>query len=252
MRSLAATARWYSVPFLVLSSAIAFQAAPAQTPVEYTVTGTVLTTDGEPVARADVRVERQGKSVLAIVQSDSLGRFTAARLTDAPTIVRVRAFGLLPAEVAVKPSPATHRATVTVHLEASAATLASVGVNAVSPDSDSKLAAYRDRKATNGFAHFVDGDAIERKKPQFVSEMLRSIGGVTLTPSDRMGNVLRIRGCSPLVWVDGIRMPGAQLDEVAPAADVAGIEIYNSFAGIPSRYFDRTATCGTILVWLRS
>jgi hypothetical protein len=252
MRSLAATARWYSVPFLVLSSAIAFQAAPAQTPVEYTVTGTVLTTDGEPVARADVRVERQGKSVLAIVQSDSLGRFTAARLTDAPAIVRVRAFGFLPAEVPVKPSPATHRATVTVHLEASAAKLASVGVNAVSPDSDSKLAAYRDRKATNGFAHFVDGDAIERKKPQFVSEMLRSIGGVTLTPSDRMGNVLRIRGCSPLVWVDGIRMPGAQLDEVAPAADVAGIEIYNSFAGIPSRYFDRTATCGTILVWLRS
>lgn len=252
MRSLAATPRRPCLLFALLMGAFAFEAALGQTPVEYAVSGTVLTMDGEPVARADVRVERQGKTVLAIVQSDSLGRFTAARLTDVPALVRVRAFGFLPSEVAVALAPTTHRATVTVRLEPSAAKLARVGINAMSPDSDSKLAAYRDRKATNGFAHFVDGDAIERKKPQFVSEMLRSIGGVTLTPSDRMGNVLRIRGCSPLVWVDGIRMPGAQLDEVAPAADVAGIEIYNSFAGIPSRYFDRTATCGTILVWLRS
>ena len=67
-----------------------------------------------------------------------------------------------------------------------------------------------------------------------------------------MGNVLLLRGCAPLVWVDGVRVPGAQLDEVAPPEDVAGIEIYNSFAGIPARYFDRTATCGTILVWLRT
>jgi hypothetical protein len=242
--------RW---PILAAAlSVIAIDGVQGQAPPEYVVTGTVLTTDGEPVAQADVRVEGKGRVVMRIVQSDSTGRFNAARLNEPPMLVRVRAFGYLPAEVMVRPSPATHRATVTVRLELSATRLAGVGVNATSPDSDSKLAAYRDRKATNSFAHFIDGDAIERKKPQFVSEMLRSIGGVTLTASDRMGNVLRIRGCSPLVWVDGIRMPGVQLDEVAPAADVAAIEVYNSFAGIPSRYFDRTATCGTILVWLRS
>lgn len=248
----AAIARWCGAPLVLLSSAIALSAAQAQTRAAYVVTGTVLTIDGEPVVRADVRVEREDKMVLAIVQSDSLGRFAFSRLADAPALVRVRAFGFLPGEAPVRLSATTRRATVTVHLEPSAAKLASVGVNAVSPDSDSKLASYRERRATNSFAHFVDGDAIERKKPQFVSEMLRSIGGVTLTASDRMGNVLRIRGCAPLVWVDGVRMPGAQLDEVAPAADVAGIEIYNSFAGIPARYFDRSATCGTILVWLRS
>ena len=35
-------------------------------------------------------------------------------------------------------------------------------------------------------------------------------------------------------------------------AEVAAMEVYYSFAGVPSRYFDRTATCGTILVWLKS
>src|SRR3569833_1092793 len=175
-----------------------------------------------------------------------------ARRSRSPRFVRVRAFVFAPRDVAVTPSGTTHRASVTVALEAVAAKLPGVPVTEEEVAHAKKLAAYRDRKSTNSFAHFVDGDDIERRKPQFVSEMLRSIGGVTLQASDRMGNVLHIRGCSPLVWVDGVRMPGAQLDEVAPTDDVVGFVFFNSFAGIPSRYFDRSATCGTILVWLRS
>jgi hypothetical protein len=52
--------------------------------------------------------------------------------------------------------------------------------------------------------------------------------------------------------VDGVRLPGAELDEYTQGNDVAAIEIYNSFAGIPVQYFDRTAVCGTILVWTKS
>jgi len=216
----------------------------------YAVSGRVVSNDTSPVANAEVRVEG-AHGILRIVQSDSVGRFAAERLSDAPTKLHARAFGYAPREIRVTPAATTHRVSVTIDLEAIATRLPGVPVTEEEIDHDKKLAAYRDRKATNSFAHFIDGDEIERRKPQFVSEMLRPIGGVTLIASDRMGNVLRIRGCAPLVWVDGVRMPGAQLDEVAPPADVAGIEIYNSFAGIPSRYFDRTATCGTILVWLR-
>lgn len=228
-------------------------AAGGQSPtVEYSVAGSVMGADAVPVARAEVRVLGTNERVLRIVQSDSSGAFSAARLTEAPVLLRIRAFGYAPRALGVSPSSTTHRVRVTIQLEQLAARLPGVPITEQESDLDSKLADYRSRKAKNGFAHFVDGEDIERRKPQFVSEMLRSIGGVTVTASDKLGNVLRIRGCSPLVWVDGVRMPGAQLDEVAPPADVAGIEIYNSFAGIPSRYFDRTATCGTILVWLRS
>jgi len=218
---------------------------------EYGVAGAVVSNDESPIANAEIRIEGKGKATLRITQSDSTGHFSAERLSDVPVMLRVRAFGYAPGAMAVTTSATTHHASVTVRLEATAARLAGVGITETSPDSDKKLAAYRERRGSNSFAHFVDGDAIAQRKPQFVSEMLRTVGGVTLEVG-KLGNVLHIRGCSPLVWVDGVRMPGAQLDEVAPPDDVAGIEIYNSFAGIPARYFDRTATCGTILVWLRS
>jgi hypothetical protein len=246
---LAGLGRLWCLLCVLPAGSAAAQGAP--TP-EYAVTGTVIDSDGNVVARAEVRVESKARVVLRITQSDSAGHFSAMRLGDAPAKVHVRAFGYAPREMSVSPSADTHRATVTIRLEPSAARLAGIGITETRADSDSKLASYRERKATNGFAHFVDGEDIARRRPQFVSEMLRSIGGVTLTASDKLGNILLIRGCAPLVWVDGVRMPGAQLDEVAPTEDVAGIEIYNSFAGIPARYFDRSATCGTILVWLRS
>jgi hypothetical protein len=75
---------------------------------------------------------------------------------------------------------------------------------------------------------------------------------VTLSASGRVGNTLRIRGCPPLVWIDGVRIPNTQIDEVVTPSDVAAVEIYSSFAGIPAQYFDRSATCGTILVWSRA
>lgn len=244
----------FAKPFIIplLSLSIGGVPAAAQSPLAYAVTGQVVSTGGSPVARAEVRVEAARGVALRIVQSDSSGHFSANDLSEAPVAVRARAFGYSPRTVAVTPSTTTHRASVTIELELAATRLPGMPVTQEELDRDKKLAAYRDRKASNGFAHFVDGDDIERRKPQFVSEMLRSIGGVTLIASGKLGNVLHIRGCAPLVWVDGVRMPGAQLDEVAPADDVAGIEIYNSFAGIPARYFDRSATCGTILVWLRS
>jgi hypothetical protein len=233
--------------------------ASAQTPVpvvmpdaDYRVTGHVFGLGGDPISGAEVAVIEPGSLSSRRVQTDTSGAFTVGGITHATVSLRVRAFGYTPKTTAVTAPSTTHVASVTVSLEPLAAELASMPITEGSPDYDSKLADYYARKAANSFAHFIDGTEIIKRKPPFVSEVLRSIPGVVLTGTGRIGNVVRIRGCSPLVWVDGIRMPGAQLDEVAAPADVAGIEIYNSFAGIPARYFDRTATCGTILVWLRS
>jgi hypothetical protein len=43
----------------------------------------------------------------------------------------------------------------------------------------------------------------------------------------------------------------AELDDVVQPGDVAAIEVYRDFAGVPAQYFTRTATCGTILVWTK-
>ncbi len=84
-----------------------------------------------------------------------------------------------------------------------------------------------------------------------MSQVVRTIPGVTLIPS-RFGSVVRLRGCKPLLWLDGVRLPGAELDELIHPSEVAALEVYPSWAGIPAQYFDRSATCGTILLWTRS
>jgi outer membrane receptor for monomeric catechols len=95
----------------------------------------------------------------------------------------------------------------------------------------------------------------------FLSDVLRKVPGVVVRPGSRMGNVVRLRNCAssvsegrgaPLVWVDGVRIPNTEVDDAARVADVAGIEIYPSLAGVPATYFDRSASCGTILIWTKS
>jgi hypothetical protein len=225
---------------------------PARARVEYTIVGTVTGIDAKGVSKAEVTLDAASGGPRRM-QTDTAGHFTLAGLSTSTAVLHLRAFGYSPKTTTVRITTADNRAVVTISLEPLAAELMGAEVTASGADGDTKLAEYYARKtASNTFGRYIDGDDILKRKPQFVSEMLRNVPGVTLEAGSRMGNILRIRGCSPLVWVDGVRMPGAQLDELAAVQDVAGIEIYNSFAGIPARYFDRTATCGTILVWLRS
>jgi hypothetical protein len=73
-----------------------------------------------------------------------------------------------------------------------------------------------------------------------------------LLPSQRIGNLVRFRNCRPTVWVDGIRVVDAELDEVTSMENVAAVEIYKSLAGLPQQFTDRTNPCGGILIWSRN
>jgi hypothetical protein len=56
-----------------------------------------------------------------------------------------------------------------------------------------------------------------------------------------------------MVWIDGQRVPGAELDEVIQPVDIAAIEFYASNAGVPAQYTEReNRLCGTIIVWSRT
>ncbi len=216
----------------------------------YTLTGRVVATGGIPVPNADIVIVEPHAAERS-VRSDSLGYFRAT-LAEPSVVLRVRGLGYESRTVAVSIPADTHQSTVTIELDAVSARLDTVKIADDSTGTDVKLRDFAARKAANSFARFFDAADIEKKKPRVVSEMLRSTPGIRLQPSARIGNLVLIRGCAPLVWVDGVRMPGVQLDEAVAPDDVAAMEIYHSFAGIPARYFDRTATCGTILVWLKT
>jgi len=242
---------WTSAAILC-GLAVSFVGGQASARREYSVTGTVIGIDAAPVGKAEVSITEAGQTSAHRLQTDTLGHFSAAGLTSSSLVIRVRAFGYTPRATSVVIAESRNQTSVTISLEPLATELAEADITAAGADADRKLTEYYARKSNSHFAHFIDAEDIAHRKPQFTSEMTRTIPGVALTGFGRVGNVLTIRGCAPLVWVDGVRMPGAQLDDVAPPDDVARIEIYNSFAGIPARYFDRSATCGTILVWLKS
>jgi Outer membrane receptor for ferrienterochelin and colicins len=114
-----------------------------------------------------------------------------------------------------------------------------------------ELVEFHRHARSNPLGYFVDEEQMATLHADYASEALRRVPGVVVRPSGRIGNQVRIRGCAPLVWVDRQRVPGAELDDVAHAGDVAAMEVYRSLSGVPAEFTDRTAVCGTIIVWLK-
>jgi hypothetical protein len=235
---------------LVSGSALHAQLSARAHSSGFEVSGTIADQDGNAIGDAEVAMVEHD-AVLRGVRSDTAGHFALTDLPKSALTLRVRRMGFAPREVTVRIPEHSRRTTVVVTLDPMPAELNGMTVNDTTRELDDRLRAFDARRATNDFAHFIDQDAIAQRRPQYISEMLRLVPGISVTPS-RLGYNVKIRGCAPLVWVDGMRIPGVQLDEVARPADIAGLEIYSSFAGIPAQYFDRSATCGTILVWTRA
>jgi len=118
----------------------------------------------------------------------------------------------------------------------------------ITADSGYAPAEYYARKSANHFGRFIDGDVLMKSDSRLVSDALRMVPGVTMTPS-KFGNRLKIRGCRPTVWVNGVRADLAEVDDVGLIDDIAALEVYNSTAGLPPQYVDITNHCGAVLIW---
>jgi outer membrane receptor for ferrienterochelin and colicin len=111
---------------------------------------------------------------------------------------------------------------------------------------------YEHKQQRASFGRFFEQHEIRRLGPTNPSDLFRTVPGVVVATASG-GNTLRIRGCQPMVWVDGQRVPGAELDEVIHASEIAAIEFYPSNAGIPAQYLEReNRLCGSVLVWTRT
>lgn len=223
----------------------------AQTAAAYKVSGVIMTQGGDALPDAEVRYTSTD-GITRLSHTDSTGRFAFANLAVSTGTLRVRHFGFEPKAIDVHVTSDDHAETVNVELETMARRLDAIETTADSVlMEDPRLRAFEERAESNGFGHYVRPNRLAELRPSNTSDALRGLPGVQLRPSRRFGNDVRIRGCMPLVWVDGVRTPGAELDEVTQVNEVAAIEVYNSLAGVPAQFADRTATCGTILVWLK-
>lgn len=150
--------------------------------------------------------------------------------------------------------------TVVVELSRVAQNMAGMKVTSSATRRALALADFDERKA-RGLGLFVTRSDILARNPSRLSDLLRDKRGVRLV---RLSNnyygvrfaaysaAMRGRGCTPSMWVDGQPAAGMEIDDLLPH-DIQAIELYESFATVPSEFAPRSSTvpCGTIVIWTR-
>ncbi len=106
------------------------------------------------------------------------------------------------------------------------------------------------RRARLGGGHRMDRDAIERRAPVDLTQLLQTVPGVRLGRGEFGETVLLSSrgggGCELTVWVDGMRMMGIDINHFLPH-HVEAVEVYVG-VNVPARYYD---DCGVLLIWTR-
>jgi hypothetical protein len=240
---------------LVLACAETASAQGMTVPRRQTVSGVVLDSGGVTLAGADVRL-LVGRRAIAHWRTEADGRFSLVGDVMSSMTVEVRRLGYHPSEVALRLS-ADSVQTITVTLLPIVIRLGPIEVLAARESGEGVgmwLHDFDMRRETNSFGRYFTGVTLRSSGVYQTSEILRTIPGVRVSATGRYGNTVRMRGCrqAPLLWVDGTRVSGAELDEVARPGDIAGMEVYTSMAGLPAQFMDRHhSPCGTIVIWTR-
>ncbi len=227
-----------------LPPAVSAQTAP------FRVTGIVKDSAGAPVPEAEVTVMKRG-TLRRPVATDAQGRFELRDVPAGHLTIRVRRLGYQPRTVDVVVGATAPTTFLEIIVTPAPAQLEEVRVD---PNPAGRLREFYDHRQQRGsFARFLELADIRRLAPTTASELFRTVPGITIRAATTGGNSIRIRGCQPTVWVDGQRIPGAELDDVVQPSDIGGIEFYPSSAGIPPQYLDPSnRLCGLILVWTRT
>jgi hypothetical protein len=213
----------------------------------YEVVGKVTDTSGQPVSDAELAIVKPaGLSLGSRTSKD--GRFTIRDIPASHFSIQVRRLGYEARTIEVD-LPTSVEKELEIMLKPVPEELNEILIREFER---SNLKEFYDRKASNKFAKFFEQKDIEKSRILYLSELLRTVAGAKLA-SDGVGNRILLRNCKPMIWVDGMRTPGAELDEVARPSDVAAVEVYPSSAGLPPSYQERgNRMCGAIFVWMRS
>lgn len=222
------------------------------------LTGRVLTTAGDPVAR--VQIQAMGTNLFTL--TDTTGRFYFRDLAPGPYFVRARKVGY---------EPVVFTATLAAidSLDASVRFTALTSINTTRLDTVRTTAEYdRMSRRLQGFEErrknirglFIDREEVAMRKPQLLSDLLRGRGNITVQrngvgDTQIFGTRISIStGYCPLALIlDGtlINTNGGRMDNFVPIDMVAAIEVYNSGTSVPGQFARPETDCGAVIVWTR-
>lgn len=258
----------------VLSSEAA--AVPEANPSERFMRVNVVTSEGEPLAYANV-VLNGGRRVV----TDDSGRIDLPARPGRVSLL-VRRIGYEPNEVRLASMPDT---AVRVRMTAVARTLETQQVTVRSPFVRLDLSGFYRRMAEveHGarVGYFVTPEDLSLRNPQNVTDAVEQFPSIRLRPIDDgkvdafglghgdgvpLSRKYRIEdrsGCPLTVYLDRVRIQpsvagGKMVDEeintIVQPQNVAGIEVYPRAVGAPSEYPAFQAyggTCGVVLIWTK-
>lgn len=212
-----------------------------------TVSGVIRDVAGLPVPEVEVGIIR-GERLQQFVITAADGKFLLTGVARGVVPLRIRRLGYAMQFLDVD-SRIPSAATLEIVLKTVPGELEDVTIAA----NEGRLREFYERKQQRGpFGRFLVQRDIRRLGPTYSSDLFRSVPGIVIRTASG-GNTIRIRGCQPMVWLDGQRVPGAELDEVIQPSEIAAIEFYPSSAGIPAQYLEReNRLCGLVLVWTRT
>jgi carboxypeptidase family protein len=220
---------------------------PNPTSTTYTLSGVVRDEAQAPIGNAELRLTREGEGP-RLTRTGADGRFGFEKVQSGSVQVSVRRLGYkaVTRDVTVDGNAAV--SSLDFSLGPMAFEVEPVTVEA---DND-RMHEFYERQRTNNFGKYLDGPEIRRRDPRLISDVLRTIPGVAISAPNRSQNRVLLRGCKPTIWENGMKAFGAEIDDVANPNDVAGLEVYMSWAGLPPQYQDReNPGCGAILIWTR-
>jgi hypothetical protein len=239
-------ARIFFPAMALVATTLQGQGSPAAV-TQPAIAGVVRDVAGVPVSDVEVGVIK-GNRLQQFVITAADGKFLLTGVAPSIVSLRIRRLGY-----AMQFFDVDSRVAASAQLDIVLKTVPGELEDVVIPGSETRLREFYEHKQQRGsFGRFIEQQEIQRLGPTNPSDLFRNVPGIVIRAGSG-GNMLRIRGCQPMVWVDGQRVPGAELDEVIHPSEIAAIEFYPSNAGIPAQYQEReNRLCGLILVWTRA
>ncbi|MBL0937340.1 MAG: carboxypeptidase regulatory-like domain-containing protein [Gemmatimonadaceae bacterium] len=222
------------------------------------LTGRVISTGGEPVARAQITA--LGTNHLTM--TDSAGRFFFRDLEAGPYFMRARKVGFEPVVfTATLASIDTLDAAVTFtpFVAGAGTNLDTMRVTADYDRMSRRLRGFEDRKARL-YGVFIDREEIAMRKPQLLSDLLRGRNQIMVQRNGAgetqiFGPRLSIMAgyCPMALIVDGtlVNTIEGRLDNMVPIDMVAAVEVYPRGTAVPSEFQRAGTDCGAVIVWTR-
>lgn len=210
--------------------------------------------EGTPVGSGS-RVEVQGTD--GITTTNEKGEFALRNLPSGTRNLVVRHLGFA-AEVVAVDLTAREPKRVTIKLPKFVQFLDPVLVTA-RRTAALDVVGFSQRKKS-GTGYYLGPDQIERMHPLYLTDVLRQVPGIRVTPTPEGDVITSGRGVTSLsggncvqYYVDNMpweSMQPGDINQFVSGHEIVAVEVYNG-PGVPAQY-SRAQTCTVIVIWTKS